>query len=244
MREGSRSGSPIRSESGEELEALIAKERARQAEETAAHAIVVEEGSRTWRSLRRLLVGLGILGTLALIFWVVESRTGWDALTTESRAAAEARFSDEASLIAAKPVTIQCDESGDHVGVVQHADGAAPVGGDVAYLTPQRCLDLYRLAFQGEVTSSQTARAIAVLAHEAWHLRGVGDEGTTECYALQSGVTLGRRLGLSLDTARQMMRQQLVENQGRGVATLNYVVPSECRDGGQLDLNPDVGLFP
>jgi hypothetical protein len=155
-----------------------------------------------------------------------------------------ARFSEEASLIAEKPVTIHCDESGDHVGVVQHADGAALVGGEVAYLTPQRCHDLYRLAFEDDVNGSQTARAIAVLAHEAWHLRGVADEGTTECYALQSGVALGQRLGLSDDTARQMMRQQLVENQSRGLASFDYVVSGDCRDGAPLDLDPGSGSFP
>ncbi len=42
-----------------------------------------------------------------------------------------------------------------------------------------------------------TARALAVLAHEAWHLRRVRNEGRTECYALQAGVEIGQRLGLS-----------------------------------------------
>ncbi len=234
---------PHSGESGEELEALIAKARA-DGDDFTAPAVIAREGPRPWQPVRRFLAGLAILGTLALIFWVVQSRTGWDALTADSRAEATARFSEEASYVAAKPVTIECDESGDHVGVVQHADGAAPVGGNVAYLTPERCLDLYRLAFKGEVTSSQTARAIAVLAHEAWHLRGVGDEGTTECYALQSGVALGGRLGLSEGTARQMMRQQLVENRGRGLSSLEYLVPPDCQDGGRLDLNPDVARFP
>ena len=94
------------------------------------------------------------------------------------------------------------------------------------------------------MTSSRTARALAVLAHEAWHLRGVQDEGTTECYALQAGVDLGRRLGLSQDTAVQMMRQQLVENLDRGASNLEYLVPGECRDGGRLDLNPALERFP
>jgi hypothetical protein len=235
---------PYSGESGDELEALIAKARETDAEEAGAPAVALRESPGIWPAVRRLLAGLGILGALAVILWVVESRSGWDALDADTRAEAAARFSDEASLIAAKPVTIQCDESGDHVGVVQHADGAALVGGNLAYLTPQRCLDLYRLAFEGEVTSSQTARAIAVLAHEAWHLRGVRDEGTTECYALQSGVELGQRLGLLEDTAAQMMRQQLAENLGRGLSSLEYVVPPDCRDGDRLDLNPDVARFP
>jgi hypothetical protein len=85
---------------------------------------------------------------------------------------------------------------------------------------------------------------LAVLAHEAWHLRGVRDEGATECYALQSGVELGQRLGLSEDTARQMMRQQLVENAGRGRSSPEYLVPPGCRDGGSLDLDPSSTRFP
>jgi hypothetical protein len=126
--------------------------------------------------------------------------------------------------------------------VVQHADGAAEVGGDQGYLTPAICHDLYRLAFEDEVRFSQTARALAVLAHEAWHLQGVRNEGATECYALQSGAALGVRLGLDAETANRMMRNQLVENAGR--RDLDYLVPPECRDGGQLDLRPGDSVFP
>lgn len=194
---------------------------------------------------RRLLVGLGVVVALALVLvlWV-DSRSGWAGLGADARARAASRFSAEASRIAAKPVTVRCDESGRHVGAVQHADGAAVVGGEVAYLTPERCLDLYRLAFRHTEASSRTGRAIAVLAHEAWHLRGISDEGTTECYALQSGVGLGERLGLSEDTARRMMQQQLVENAGRTGAGTEYVVPPDCRNGGTLDLDPASDRFP
>ncbi|MGH3016263.1 MAG: hypothetical protein ACRDNN_15065, partial [Gaiellaceae bacterium] len=173
------------------------------------------ERRELWPPVRRFLVGLGVIGALALVFWLVESRTGWDALEVNNRAEAVRLFSEEASRIAEKPVRIRCDESGEYVGAVQHSDGVAAVGGDLAYLTPERCLDLYRLAFEDEVRGSQTGRALAVLGHETWHLRGVRDEGATECYGLQSGVELGRRLGLSEDTARQLMRQQLAENAGR-----------------------------
>jgi hypothetical protein len=195
-------------------------------------------------ALRRFALGIGLIAALVAALWVVESRTGWDSLDRETRIAATDRFADEASEIAGKPVTIFCDESGDFVGAVQHADGVAIVGGDHAYLTPERCLDLYRLAFEGETTGSRTGRAIAVLAHEAWHLRGEVDEGRTECFALQSGVELGRRLGLSEDRARQLMRQQLTENALRGAASLEYRVPPECRDGGSLDLDPADSSFP
>ena len=124
-------------------------------------------------------------------------------------------------------------------GALNHA-----IGGRLAYLTPERCHDLYRLAFKDDVSFSQTARAIAVLAHEAWHLRGIRDEAVTECYALQSGVQLGQRLGLSEETARQMMRQQLAENALRARGSVEYLVTPECRDGGRLDLDPRTSAFP
>lgn len=193
---------------------------------------------------RRLLTGLATIGALAVLVWFVESRTGWDALDATTRASAESRFSEEASRIAGKRATIRCDESGDFVGVVQHADGVAAVGGTLAYLTPAICLDLYRLAFDGEVRSARTARALAVLAHEAWHLRGERDEGATECYALQSAVGLGVRLGLSEERARSLMRLELGQNALRSGASFEYRVPPECRDGGRLDLAPEDPRFP
>jgi hypothetical protein len=83
-----------------------------------------------------------------------------------------------------------------------------------------------------------------VLAHESWHLRGERNEARTECFALQSGVELGRRFGLSAETAQRLMRQQLVENQLRARGNIEYLVPSECREGGSLDLDPQRSAFP
>ena len=235
---------PYSGETDEELDAAITAARERPEEEAPA-AVPTDPAPRRLRPpLRRFLAGLILIGSLAAIFWVVESRTGWNGLDASTRAEAAARFSEEASRVAGKPVTIRCDEAGDYVGAVQHADGVALVGGNLAYLTPKRCLDLYRLAFKGEVRPTQTALALAVLAHEAWHLRGVSDEGTTECYALQTGVEIGQRLGLSADTARGMMRQQLVENALRSRASPSYRIPPDCRDGGRLDLRPDIARFP
>ena len=194
--------------------------------------------------LGRFAVGLAVIAALVAAVWILDGSTGWSSVSGERRAEAVERFSDEASVIAEKPVSIRCDEARDYVGAVQHADGVATLGGDLAILTPEICHDLYRLAFDGEVTGSRTGRAIAVLAHEAWHLRGVGDEATTECYALQSGVALGGRLGLDEDRAEQLMRQQLTENALRGAESIEYRVTSDCRDGGRLDLEPEDSGFP
>ena len=189
-------------------------------------------------------VGLGVLAALAALAWFLESRSGWSSLDGETKRAAVERFSDEASRIARKPVSVGCDEARDYVGYVQHADGVAVVGGDRTYITPEICFELYRLAFEDDERGSRTGRALAVLAHEAWHLRGESDEGRTECYALQSGVELGRRLGLDEGAARRLMAQQLTENRLRGLESIEYRLPADCRDGGPLDLDPVRGSFP
>ncbi|MGZ8794025.1 MAG: hypothetical protein ACXW0F_05220 [Gaiellaceae bacterium] len=235
---------PYAGETEEELQAVIAEAREGSEEESTPVPAADPVDERLRPPVRRFAAGLALLGALALGFWVVESRAGWNGLDPSTRSEAAARFSTEASRVAGKPVRIRCDESGDYVGAVQHADGVAVVGGDLAYLTPERCLDLYRLAFKGEVRSNRTGLAIAVLAHEAWHLRGEADEGTTECYALQSGVELGQRLGLSADDARRTMRRQLVENSLRARSSPEYRLPPDCRDGGRLDLEPAVARFP
>ena len=194
--------------------------------------------------LRRFAIGLAVIAALVVAVVVLDGGRGWSSVSGERRAEAVARFSEEASEIVGRPVSIRCDEARDYVGSVQHTDGVAVVGGELAILTPEICHDLYRLAFEGEVTGARTGRAIAVLAHEAWHLRGERDEGKTECYGLQSGVELGVRLGLDEGEARRLMRQQLTENELRGLETLEYRVGPECRDGGELDLDSASGDFP
>jgi len=233
---------PYSGETDDELEELIADARDWAEDEEEIEELAVQRSR--WLPVRRFLTGVGVIALLGITVWLVEARTGWNGVDGEARIAAVERFSAEAGRIAGKQVTIRCDEARDYVGFVQHADGVALVGGDRAYLTPEICLDLYRLAFDGEVASSRTGRAVAVLAHESWHLRGVSDEGTTECYALQSGVELGRRLGLSEDTARQLMRQQLTENALRSGASFEYRIPADCRGGGRLDLAPADDRFP
>ena len=194
--------------------------------------------------LRNFGIGIAVIAGLVVAVMLVGRDTGWAAIPGERRAEAVARFSDEASRIAGKPVAVRCDEARDYVGAVQHADGVAAVGGDLAIVTPEVCNDLYHLAFEHETNGVRTGRAIAVLAHESWHLRGEADESTAECYALQSGITLGERLGLTQGRALQLMRQQRIENELRGADTLEYRLTADCRDGGQLDLDRASSTFP
>ena len=191
------------------------------------------------------LEGVAVVAALAFVLLVLVPKGGWDGLGADDRAKTEALLSAEAGRIAGHEAVVHCDARGEAVGIVQHADGIAEVGGRNAYLTPDICYRLYRLAFKDdEGAFSQTARAIAVLAHEAWHLRGETDEGVTNCYAFQSGVELGRRLGLSEGTAARMMRQQLADNATFAQSAPEYLVPRDCRNGGSLDLEPDRSAFP
>ena len=207
----------------------------------------VEREPRPARPRRRLLPrleGAAVLAGLLLLLVLLPER-GWRGLDDADQSRTQARLSAEAGRIARHRVQIRCDGRGEAVGIVQHADGVAEVGGTNAFLTPEICFRLYRLAFRGDEGSfSQTARAIAVLAHEAWHLRGEADEGVTNCYAFQSGVELGERLGLSSGTAAQMMRQQLAENAIQARSAPAYLVPPACRNGGTLDLAPGTDRFP
>jgi hypothetical protein len=197
-------------------------------------------------STRRYVAeALAAIAVVAGILFYAARPHGWDAVSDANRARAEARFSHEAARIAGHPVSVACDTSGDHVGVVQEADGLAQVGGREAWVTPSICDTLYQLAFKGRVHSfPRTGRAIAVLAHESWHLHGVGNEGLANCYAFQSGVRLGVDLGLSRGRARAMMREQLGSNASDSAGNEAYLVPPGCHDGGPYDLRPGESGFP
>jgi len=192
-----------------------------------------------------LLEAVVALAIVAVILVAASRPHGWDAVSETDRARTEARLSREATRIAGHPAEISCDAAGTSVGVVQEADGVAFVGGRHAYLTPAICDALYQLAAKHRVQSfSRTGRAIAVLAHEAWHLHGVRDEGLANCYAFQSGVEVGVRLGLSPEKARALMREQLATNADDATGHPEYLVPPGCHDGGADDLHPNDSGFP
>ena len=111
------------------------------------------------------------------------------------------------------------------------------------WLTPGICYQLYTIRHNRSGGAS-SGHAIAVLAHEAWHLQGETNEAITNCYAYQSGVRVGQALGLSANTARQLMREQLADNPSDFATAPAYVVPPGCHRGGSLDLGLGAGHFP
>jgi hypothetical protein len=192
--------------------------------------------------VRRLVPALAVLAILAGAVFLDSATAHWQRLSSGKRAATVRLLDREAARIAGHPATIVCDTSGKHVGYVQDADGLAEVGGSRAWLTPQVCYQLY-LVTRGR-PGSGAGHAIAVLAHEAWHLHGEPNEARANCFAYQSGVGVGAGLGLSPDEARKLMRQELAANPTDFADAPQYIVPAGCTQGGSLDLHLDGGRFP
>lgn len=195
--------------------------------------------------VRRFGASLAVVAFVALVAWGIGLRRGWSSLDRATQAQIERVLSRQAALIAGHTADVHCDTAGHHVGSVQEADGLAEVGGTNAWLTPGICYQLYRVIDKHDTHSfSPTGRAIAVLAHESWHLHGIANEGVVNCYAFQTGVTVGTRLGLSTSFARALMREQLADNASDSAGAPQYLVPSGCRNGGRYDLHPGSSTFP
>lgn len=207
-------------------------------------AAMAPTGRRPGRS-RHVAAAAALVLLTALLFLVPWRPGSWMRLNDPARASAQALYSQIATSIADHPARIRCDTRGHHVGVTQDADGLAVVGGRQAWLTPAVCYTLYQLKTRLiRPDSAKAGRAIAVLAHEAWHLHGEASEALANCYAYQSGVAVGVRLGLSQHAAWQLMREQLADNSTDYAGSPAYLVPSGCHSGGAYDLNPQDSTFP
>ena len=209
----------------------------------ALHAFPPAAPSRS-RARRRLLQAAVVLVFLSGLFLLDRSRPTWQKLPAHERAATLAMLDRQAARIAGHPAQVICDVSGRQVGYVQDSDGLAEVGGRRVWVTPGICYRLAKVSQMTPSTETATGHAIAVFAHEAWHLHGERSEGKANCYAYQSGVQVGRALGLSATTARRLMREQFADNPADFADAPAYVVPPGCHRGGSLDLNLDGSHFP
>ncbi len=199
---------------------------------------------RERRTRIRLVQALAVVALLAGLFLLDSNAAHWQHLSTAARARTVALLDRQASRIAGHPAEVICDVAGKHVGYVQDANGLAEVGRRRAWLTPQICYQLYLVHSSGRAAGPASGEAIAVLAHEAWHLRGVTSEALANCFAYQSGVGIGEALGLPRSTARALMREQLADNPADFADAPQYLVPSGCTRGGSLDLHLDGSSFP
>jgi len=83
--------------------------------------------------------------------------------------------------------------------------------------------------------------AIGVLAHESMHVRGTGSEANAECFGIQEIPHVARLLGLNTVEGRRIARRYWA---GWYPLRDPEYRSDECRDGGDLDQNPQSPVWP
>jgi hypothetical protein len=181
----------------------------------------------------------------------------WNQHRTNGHERALGRIASE---IAGRPVEIHCQglpssliDISNRAGEVRFNDDGTPP--DEATLKRDTCRDLRRFAGVRAAPSFECVRraapcersigriasAVRVLAHEAWHLRGVTNEAETECYALQTTAFAARRLGATAAEARAVA----LWNTRHVYRTLpSQYQTGECRAGGSFDLRRGTTVWP
>jgi hypothetical protein len=173
----------------------------------------------------------------------------------EDRLREQSRLAAIASDLAGREVGVRCpgflssliDTRGE-AGRVEFDDAGRPA--DHTDLSPQTCKALRRLERvdftcidRGDCGYEEfkAGWAAHTLAHEAFHLRGIQDEGVTECYAIQNTAFVADRLGVPTEYAQKLQAWLFVtgyQNQPEDYRS------SRCYDGGPLDLRPQLAQFP
>jgi hypothetical protein len=187
-----------------------------------------------------LVAGLASFGFLphSSRFQLPDGKPGWAQLRNpHSRATAfESRLGEVASGIAGRKVSVRCDDLSDLRDSVEPGGVVQFSGDSPANYTRIRydlCTQLRRLGRDHGAGRGAEARAVEVLAHESFHLRGIKDEAAAECYAIQFIPRVARGLGAT--TANAELLHELA------LHAYPYHPPrylsAECRSGGALDLH-------
>jgi hypothetical protein len=85
---------------------------------------------------------------------------------------------------------------------------------------------------------AEVATALAVVAHESYHVLGYSNEAQVECYGMQSIWYVANKLGATVSEAQalgSLYATRMYPN--RRTQTPTYW-SAECRDGGKYDLRP------
>lgn len=158
-----------------------------------------------------------------------------------------ALFSDVATHIAGRPVTIQCqrlsgamlDVTGELGYVMFDAEGHPA---DVGRIERDACNDLrsYVHSDKDWPTLDQVI-GVAVLSHESNHLAGELNESRTECSSIQDLSSVAQELGAGADQALRLT--------DRYVADVYPNMPAEyvsvlCAQDSEWDLTPGDGVWP
>jgi hypothetical protein len=173
----------------------------------------------------------------------------------------EARLGEVASAVAQRSVGVDCPGFWRRLADVRAEDGSVrfDVAGrpsDTAQLSGPTCDRLEDFSRAGTKPAFdclvpddrhcrrevvETARALATLAHESFHLAGIRDEAAAECYATQTVDFVAQKLGA---TAAQ---GKLVATWAARTSPRTHPEEyhsQECRPGGALDLEPRTAAWP
>lgn len=176
--------------------------------------------------------------------WALASLAAFLAVATPAAAAPDQRLSAIAGEIVGSPVRLECKPKQAFPG---GAIGTAFHGRALIWLREDHCAMLQRFVRAPakppwvplplpslDPTYTTLVNAATAVAHEAWHLRGVRDEATTDCYAVQLTWRVLVRLGARVAWARAFARTWVPMVHGLPAI-------ADCRDGGLLDLDPRPG---
>jgi len=88
------------------------------------------------------------------------------------------------------------------------------------------------------------AMALAVVAHESYHILGYSNEAQVECYGMQSIWFVASKLGAGVAESQALASLYATRMYPlRESQTPTYWSP-QCRDGGTLDLRPSLARWP
>jgi len=88
------------------------------------------------------------------------------------------------------------------------------------------------------------AMALAVVAHESYHLLGYSNEAQVECYGMQSIWFVANKLGASIDESQALASVYATRMYPQRRTQTPQYWSAECRDGGKLDLRKSLARWP
>jgi hypothetical protein len=88
------------------------------------------------------------------------------------------------------------------------------------------------------------AMALAIVAHESYHLLGYSNEAQVECYGMQSIWFVASSLGASVAEGQRIAAFYWRTMYARRQVTTPTYWSAECRDGGTYDLRPASHAWP
>ncbi len=93
-------------------------------------------------------------------------------------------------------------------------------------------------------TVPDIAMALAVVAHESYHMLGYVNEAQVECYGMQSIWYVANKLGASVPESEALASYYATRMYPQRQRSTPTYWSAQCRDGGKYDLRPKSRSWP